>query len=223
MANLNTEFFNFFMDLAPNNNKDWFDQNRKRYKTFVKEPFDRLVGEVIEKIHEIDNQINCESKDCIFRINRDIRFSKDKTLYKMNRSAVISSGGKKRKDIPGVYFEIDCEKVRIYGGAYAPNKDQLQQIREEITLHTEIFNQLILDSDFVDTFGFVRGEKNTRIPKEFKDFGEHQPLIYNKQFYWFAEYPPDTALKDNFTDLIAAHYSIMKPLNDFFIKPIINH
>lgn len=222
MAYLSTEFFNFFKDLAPNNHKDWFDQNRKRYKNFVKDPFDQLVSEFIEKLHEIDSNINCESKDCVFRINRDIRFSKDKTVYKMNRSAIISRGGKKRKDIPGLYFEVDCEKVRIYGGAHAPNKDQLQQIREEITMHPEMFNELILESDFVNTFGFIRGEKNTRIPKEFKLFGESQPLIYNKQFYWFAEYPPETALQENFTDLIAAHYSIMKPLTDFFIKPITN-
>lgn len=222
MAHLSSEFFNFFMDLAPNNNKDWFDLNRKRYKTHVKNPFDQLVAETIEKMHEIDPSINCETKDCVFRINRDIRFSKDKTLYKMNRSAIISRGGKKRKDIPGLYFEVDCEKIRIYGGAYAPNKEQLQQIREEITLYPETFNELTNGLDFKKTFGLLRGEKNKRIPKEFKHFGELQPLIYNKQFYWFAEYPPEISLEKTFTEVLAAHYSIMKPLTDFFIKPIIN-
>ena len=220
MAHLTDEYFNFFKELAPNNNKDWFDQNRKRYKEHVKDPFDSLVAEAIEKLNEVDNDIQCEVKDCVFRINRDIRFSKDKTPYKMNRSAVISSGGKKRKDIPGVYFEVDCEKVRIYGGCYSPDKEQLQRIREEIAFNLEEFDKIINEKEFKATFGEIQGDKNARLPKELQEAAEKQQLIYNKQLYWFAEYPPETALQDDFTDILAAHLSIMKPLNDFLTKPI---
>lgn len=220
MAHLTSEFFDFFKELAPNNNKDWFDENRKRYKNHVKEPFDNLVEEAIEKVKEVDNRIECQPKDCVFRINRDIRFSKDKTPYKMNRSAIISVGGRKRKDIPGLYFEVDCEKVRIYGGCYQPDKDQLLRIREEIAFNPEEFQALINDKDFKSTFGDIQGEKNARIPKELQEAGAKEDLIYNKQFYWFAEYPPEIALKEDFPDLLAAHYSIMKPVSDFFEKPV---
>ena len=220
MTYLTSEFFDFFKELAPNNNKDWFDLNRKRYHQHVKNPFDHLLQDVLDKIVEIDPGIAIESKDCIFRINRDIRFSKDKTPYKMNRSAVIRKGGKKNKGMPGLYFEVDCEKVRIYGGVFEPTKEQLQSIREEIAYESETFSSLVEDVQFTNTFGSIRGEKHVRIAKEFQSAAEQQPMIYNKQFYWFAEYAPKIALEDNFSDLIAAHFSIMKPLNDFFIKPI---
>ncbi len=210
------------MDLAPNNNKEWFDENRKRYKQHVKDPFDNLVAETISKMNEVDQRIQLEPKDCVFRINRDIRFSKDKTPYKMNRSAIICHGGKKRKDLPGLYFEVDCEKVRIYGGCYMPDKDQLQRIREEIAFNPDEFEALILDSDFVNTFGSILGDKNARIPKELKDAAEKQPLIFNKQFYWYTELPIEMAIKDEFPEILAAHYSIMKPLCDFFEKPVTN-
>ncbi|MBL4705612.1 MAG: DUF2461 domain-containing protein [Flavobacteriales bacterium] len=221
MQHLTDEFFKFFMELAPNNNKDWFDVNRKRYKQHIKDPFDQLVGEVIEKMQEIDPRIEVQTKDCVFRINRDIRFSKDKTPYKMSRSAVISIGGKKRKDIPGVYFEVDCEKVRIYGGCFQPDKEQLLRIREEIAFNPENFVELIEDKEFKATFGEILGDKNARIAKELQEAGSKQELIYNKQFYWFAEYSPETALKDDFAEIIAAHFTIMKPLSDFLEKRVI--
>lgn len=220
MAHLTQDFLDFFMELAPNNNKDWFDANRKRYQKSVKVPFDNLVAEVIEKMHSIDNRIECAPKDCVFRINRDIRFSKDKTPYKMNRSAIVSFGGKKRKDVPGLYFQIDPEKVSIYGGSYQPDKDQLLRIREEIAFNPDQFTALLNDKDFKSTFGTIQGDKNARIPKELKEAGEKQELIYNKQFYWFAEYDSKIALKDDFVDNLIAHYTIMKPMCDFFERPV---
>ena len=221
MNSLDKEFFDFFKELAPNNNKDWFDLNRKRYVNHVKEPFQLLVQRIIDKMQEIDGSITCEPKNCIFRINRDIRFSKDKTPYKMNRSAVIRRGGKNNKGIPGLYFEIDCEKVRIYGGVFAPDKDQLLRIREEIAFNPEEFTELINDPEFITTFGNIRGDQNVRIAKELQSAAEKQPMIYNKQFYWFAEYSPDTAMQENFADIVAAHFSIMKRLTDFFMKPLL--
>ena len=139
----------------------------------------------------------------------------------MNRSAIISTGGKKRKDVPGLYFEVDCEKVRIYGGVYMPDKDQLTRIREEISFNMKAFDKIINESEFKSTFGDILGEKNVRIPKEFHEAGEQQELIYNKQFYWFAEYSTDVALRDEFPQFLANHYKIMKPISDFFEKPVL--
>lgn len=221
MAHLTQDFFDFFIELAPNNNKDWFDENRKRYQQYVKTPFDNLVSEVIEQMKEVDQRIDCQPKDCVFRINRDIRFSKDKTPYKMNRSAIVSIGGKKRKDIPGLYFEINPETVHIFGGCYMPGKEQLLRIREEIANHPEEFQALLNDINFTTTFETIKGEKNARIPKEFKEAAKTQPLLFNKQFYWSAEYDAKIALKEDFVSNLVAHYSIMKPLCDFFEKPAV--
>ena len=90
------DFIEFFKELAANNNKDWFDINRKRYTDVIKEPFKKFVLDLIVEVGKVNPKIkDIEPKDCIFRINRDIRFSKDKTPYKMNVSALIAPGGKR--------------------------------------------------------------------------------------------------------------------------------
>jgi hypothetical protein len=121
------DFLQFFKDLAPNNNKDWFDVNRKRYEEIVKIPFKKFVQHVISEMAKKDSAFkSLEAKDCIFRINRDVRFSKEKQPYKLMVSAVISPKGKKDKAINGVYFELTPEHVRVYGGVYEIEKDDLQ-------------------------------------------------------------------------------------------------
>ncbi len=114
MAFFDPDFIQFFKDLAPNNNKDWFDENRKRYETIVREPFKSFVDHMISELHKVNPKFtDLTNKDCIFRINRDIRFSKDKTPYKMNVSALVAVGGKKNYMGEGVYFELGPEHVRV--------------------------------------------------------------------------------------------------------------
>ena len=133
MAFFTGDFLQFFIDLAPNNNKDWFDLNRKRYENSVKEPFKKFVQHMIDEIAKKDKAFkDIEAKDCIFRINRDIRFSSDKTPYKMNVSAVVAPEGKKSKAVNGVYFELSPEHVRVYGGVYEIDKEEKLVIVQEI-------------------------------------------------------------------------------------------
>src|SRR6056300_1464554 len=100
------EYFDFFAELEKNNNKEWFDKNRKRYAKHVKEPFKKLVSDLITEVSFIDSDIaTLEPKNAIFRINRDIRFSNDKTPYKTFNGAVIAPKGKKDHTTPGIYVE----------------------------------------------------------------------------------------------------------------------
>lgn len=221
MAYFTEEFLNFFMELAPNNNKDWFDENRKRYHEYVKEPFDHFVADLITEMSEEDKSLaGLEAKNCIFRINRDIRFSKDKTPYKLNRSAAISKGGRKDMTNPGLYFEFTPEHARIYTGAYQPQKEHLQAIREEIANNLSKFDKIISDKEFVEVFGEVHGEKNARLPKELKDAGDKQPLIYNKNFYIYHTMPAETILKDDLINQILEPYRVAKPFIEFLRKPL---
>ena len=169
MTFFNQDFLQFFMDLAGNNNKDWFDQNRKRYEVNVKDAFKNFVTHIITKLAEEDPAFkDLEASSCIFRINRDIRFSKDKTPYKMNVSAVVAPEGKKSKAINGVYFELGPEHVRVYGGVYEIDKDDLLTVREGIAKNPEKFKKLYSEESFKNVFGEILGEKNKVIPKELK-------------------------------------------------------
>jgi uncharacterized protein (TIGR02453 family) len=217
MSFFKQEFLDFFIELAPNNNKDWFDLNRKRYEQFVKNPFSKFVQHIISEIAKTDKSFkDLEAKDCIFRINKDVRFSKDKSPYKMMVSAVVAPSGKKSKAINGVYFELGPEHLRVYGGIYEIEKEDLQELREGIAKKSDEFKKLYSDKKFKETFGAIRGEKNKIIPKELREAAEKETLIFNKQFHFFTEFPPETILDKNLDKIIIDCFETGKPIENFF-------
>jgi len=220
MAYFSSDFLAFFKELAANNHKDWFDENRKRYEKNVKKAFEVFVTDLIALVHKHDSAIEITYKEAIFRINRDIRFSKDKSPYKLNRSAIISPSGRKDKTNPGLYLEMGPAFFRIYSGVYQPNKEQLYDIRAFIIENESAFNKLISDKKFVKVFGEIRGEKNKILPKEFKAKAADIPLLFNKQFYWFTEFEPEIIEQDNLMDTIMDTYLVTKKMMDFFSKAI---
>lgn len=222
MSHLSPDFLEFFKELAPNNNKDWFDENRARYHESIKKPFEDFVTAVINEMRKTDESLNITYKDCIFRINRDIRFAKDKSPYKLNRSAFISNAGKKEKAIPGFYFELSPEHARVYTGVYQPDKEQLYAIREEIMENGKEFEKIISEKKFKATFGDILGDKNARLPKEFQAAAEKQSLLYNKQLYVYTTFEPEEILQEGFEKKIVETYKIAEPFAKFLSKPILN-
>ncbi len=212
----NQDFLHFFKELALNNNKDWFDVHRSRYELNIKEPFKTFVGDLAMYLAKYDSTLIQEPKNLIFRINRDIRFSKDKRPYKTFVSAIISSGGKKEKEMPGMYFELTTEGVFIYGGVFQPNKLQLEDIRYYIANNHNKFVDLINESKFKKQFGEVLGQKNVRLPKELQESGYIEPLIYNKQFYFRTQLPPEAITSKNLIQQMEKIYLLINPLNIFF-------
>jgi hypothetical protein len=217
MSFFSQDYLDFFIELAGNNNKDWFDLNRKRYEENIKKPFHNFTQHLINQIAKSDASFkDLEAKNCIFRINRDIRFSKDKAPYKMMCSAVITPGGKKSKAINGVYFELGPEHVRAYGGVYEVDKEGLETLREGIADNLEEFKKLYSSKKFKSTFGEIRGEKNKVLPSHLKEIAENESLIYNKQFYFFAEFPAQSVTSQDLDKIILECYEAGKPIEAFF-------
>lgn len=213
MAWFTNDFNAFFKDLAKNNNKEWFDANRKRYETSVKKPFEAFVAEVIKQVAKHDKNVRIEPKEAIFRINRDIRFSKDKTPYKLNKSAIVSAAGRQDHSTPGIYFELGPESVKFYGGAYEPEKEQLERIRTAIMRDPKGFRKTIETKAFTALFDGVRGEANKVLPAEFKEAAKKEPLIANKQFYVGAERPSKLVADPKLMEHLMDHYMAMCPFN----------
>ena len=219
MAYFTQDYLEFFKELAANNHKDWFHANKKRYENSAKEPFKVFVQDMIDRAAEKDDRFAGEAKNAIFRINRDIRFSKDKSPYKLQMGAVISPGGRKQgMGIPGMYLELSPAHFRFYSGIYMPEKDVLYRMREYIIKHSSELNKLVTDKEFVAKFGELRGEKNKVLPKEFKEAAQKQPLVFNKQFYFFAEFLPETILREDFADLIMEYFDASQPMREFLTK-----
>ena len=213
MAWFTNDFNGFFKDLAKNNNKEWFDANRKRYEESVKKPFEAFTSEVIKRIAKHDKTITIGPKEAIFRINKDIRFSKDKTPYKLNTSAIISPAGRKDHATPGIYFELGPENVKFYGGAYQPEKDQLEKIRTAILRDGKGFRKAIEGKAFTTLFGTVKGEVNKVLAPEFKAMMAKEPLIANKQFDVGAELPAKLVADAKLMEVLMDHYQAMCPFN----------
>lgn len=218
MSYFNPDFLDFFRELSENNNKQWFDANRQRYEKEVKEPFAKFVEEMIYRIQKIENDIFIRPMDAIFRINKDIRFSKDKTPYKTFVSANISKFGKKDKAYPGFYFEFSPDDVMIYGGVYMVEKDMLERIRYYIAENHEEFKKVYSGKAFVDKFGTIQGEKNKRIPEDFIDVVKTEPLITNKQFYYGAAVNAELILQPILPEVLMEYYYAGKEVKDFLSK-----
>lgn len=207
-------FFEFFIELTLNNHKTWFDVNRKRYEKEVKGVFENFVSALIERFElESEDFKGLVAKECIFRINRDVRFSKDKNPYKLFCSASIHKGGKKSMIPGGLYIEIGPEKCAIYSGVYMPEKDDLLSIRENIANNLDAFKVVLEDEQFITIFGTVRGEKNKKIDARFKEVSMIEPLIFNKQFYVVHEFDAEKTMDPDFLEYVIMVWKIALPLN----------
>jgi len=215
MQYFDQDYLDFFKELAPNNNKEWFDKNRKRYESVVREPFKVFISDLIQEIAKQDKEVQIEAKDAIFRINRDIRFSKDKTPYKLNNSAIVSKEGRKDKSYPGLYIELNPEHLGIYGGIYRADTKQIHRVRESIANNLTEFSSIINDRDFVDKFGTLKGEKHKRIPKKFVEIADKQGLIMNKQWYHNAFLTPEIIISDHLMETIVIYNKTALPLKHF--------
>lgn len=220
MPHFTPAFTDFFHQLEINNDRDWFNANKKLYEKEVKKPFELFVGALIDRMQAVDRNILITPKDAIFRIYRDTRFSKDKTPYKTQVSAILSPGGRKDMDYPGMYIELGGKHVRVYSGSYQPDKNQLEKIREKIITEGKRFQSLISDKEFVKHYGEIRGEKYKVLPKEIKEEAEKQPVLFNKQFYYFSEWKPEVVTKADFLDQIMTRYQVARPLTEFFIEAL---
>lgn len=212
----------FLSALNKNNNADWFHANKKYYLD-VKHEFEAFTSSLIGKLGEIDSGIkNLTPKDCMFRINRDIRFSNDKRPYKTNFGAYIVRNGKKSGNA-GYYVHIEPGESFLGGGMYCPEPKNLKAIRSEIYEESDTFKRIIKHPDFVSHFGEIWGEKLKLAPKGFdKDFADIELLKY-KSYVAMKSVSDDFFLSKNALNEILHVFKAMKPFGDFLNHAVIDH
>jgi uncharacterized protein (TIGR02453 family) len=160
----------FLKDLKKNNNKPWFDAHRKQYET-ARKNFETFIQTLIDKHALKDTTVKEQvAKQCMFRINRDIRFSKDKTPYKSYLSASINMAGKK-SIFAGYYFHLEPGASYVGGGVWMPLPPELRKIRQEIDYCYDEFKKIYGSKKFKSVYGgLYRGEdvSLTRVPQGFE-------------------------------------------------------
>lgn len=207
----------FLKNLEKNNNKDWFDANRKTYEDLRKQWL-AFTADAIEVVGKFDKDVAMlEPKSCIFRINRDIRFSKNKSPYKNNFGMSLSKGGK-RDDFCGYYLHIQPGASFIAGGSYMPMPDKLAAIRQEIDYNAKEFVDIITHKSFKANFGTLSGETLQRPPKGYEADNPMIQFIKHKSF--IAEYKlSDKDLLDpNFSKKMVDLFKAINPLNEFLYR-----
>ena len=208
-------YSSFFKELAKNNHKEWFHANKKRYENDVKIPFLNVLDELIPTLREWEEKIEGDSKRALFRINRDIRFSKDKSPYNTIMKAGFSAGGKK-SELPGFYLGIDAENIHVGGGLFMIGNPELKELRYHIAENPKSLLSIVEDTNFVQNFGKLKGEKAKRLDKELMIAAEKTDLIFHKQFYTMAEFPLSPFYgSEKIVDEILSHFEVIRPLNNY--------
>ena len=219
-TNMEKSTIDFLKKLRRNNNREWFQDNKPLYQAAVAD-FTVVIEELIAAVAKFDPLIGTvKAKDCLFRVFRDVRFSKDKSPYKSNFGAAFGLGGRKGVgDRGGYYLHVEPGgKSFIGGGMYMPPSDVLQRLRESISEDPRPLRKVVAAAGFRKTFGELRGEQLKRIPRGFDKEDPAEDLLRMKSFTaWHNLYDEDLLAKD-FVKKAAASCKQLKPLLDYINK-----
>ncbi len=210
----------FLKQLAKNNNKPWFDKNRDNYAA-AKEDFEVLVTEILDGLSGVEPAFKeVKAKDCIFRIFRDVRFSKDKSPYKPNFGAAFCKAGRKS---PEACYYLHLEpggKSFAGGGMWMPEPPLLKQVRQEIDYDFKEFKKIVEDKKFRKHFKKIDGEQLIKVPQGYK---EDNPAI---EYLKMKSYTVGNALSDEeiggkaLVKKTLETFTAMTPFLDFLNRPL---
>lgn len=211
----------FLKALAKNNNREWFEKNKSKYLE-AKDQFDQFVAELLKDLTEYDQSLaGLNPKKITFRIYRDIRFSKNKTPYKINMSAGISPRGK-MVDEPGVYLHIQPNnKSFVAAGLWMPQPEPLAKIRQEIDYNGNVLAKVMSDKKFKKMYGQFETEYALKnIPKGYDKDHAHIEWLKLKSFVVSHPFTDEEVKSKKFIKTVIDTYKTAKPLNDFLKEAI---
>jgi uncharacterized protein (TIGR02453 family) len=214
------ETVDFLKKLKKNKSKEWFDNNRTKYLA-AKENYLDFVTEILHTLKSIDPTLHdIQPKNCVFRINRDVRFSSNKNPYKTNFGASFSKGGKKIA-CAGYYFHLEPGACFIGGGYWMPMADDLNKIRQEIDYSFDEFKNIIQQRAFKNTFDTLDNKEILiRPPKGYEKDNPALEYLKLKNFIVMAGIEENELLEKDLIPKVISHFKIMKPLVDFLNRAI---
>lgn len=204
----------FLKELKRNNNRDWFIANKKKYEA-ASGDFFAFTEQLLAGISSFDGRMKAvTAKDCIFRINRDIRFSADKSPYKTHFGAYMAPGG--RKDMTaGYYMHLEPGQSFIAGGCYMPPTAMLEKIRKEIAWNYKDFLKITKNKTFKKNFQGFEGEKLKKPPRGFDPDHEAIELLKHKSFIVSSELSNSMLIVAGAEKTVTGICKSIYPLNEF--------
>jgi len=212
----------FLEDLVANNTTDWMHANKKRYENYKKD-YHNYIASILTEIKPLDKSLEpLEVKNCTFRINRDIRFSKDKSPYKTNMGVWFTQNINK-KNSPGYYIHFEKGKSFIAGGVWCPEPNELKQIRKEIEFFHDDLEKIVNDKTFKKEFGTLTRDESNTLKNAPKGFDPNHPAV---EFLKLKSYTASQKIADksftepDFSKKIAQKLIVLKPMNDFLKRAL---
>jgi len=207
----------FLKDLKKNNNKPWFEAHRKEYEA-GKSDFAAFIQTVIDKHSKNDTTIkSIVAKDCMFRINRDVRFSKDKSPYKTNMGAYINRGGKKSV-FAGYYFHCEPGQSFVGGGLWMPMPPELNKVRQEIDYNLDAFKKIITSKKFKAVYKDLSHDKEyvlSRVPKGYEPTNPAAEYLKMKSFVSMTSLKDSDLTSKDLVKKTTTAFEALQPLLDF--------
>lgn len=216
------QILQFLQKLEKNNNKIWMDEHRSEYLD-AKTSFEEFVDELLVEMKSIDKNLDTlTAKDCTFRINRDVRFSKNKNPYKNNMSAYFNQNGKKGIGA-GYYFHLEPKKCFVACGIWMPANDELKKIRQEIDYNLDELNSMMKKTEFKKQFenGLAQSDKLVRAPKGYEEDNEAIEFLKLKSFIVQKSINDETLLPKDIKNNIIAIMKAGKPLVEFINRGLV--
>ena len=211
----------FLKKLKKNNDRDWFNANKMEYEA-AREEFTAIIGKLIEGIAAFDpDVIGIDPKKCVFRIYRDVRFSKDKSPYKTNFGGSVAPGGRK-SGIPGYYIHVEPGTCFLAGGLYMPQAADLLAVRKAIAADPKALPKIEKNAAFKKHLGKI--ETHGRLKTSPKGFDADHPAIEYlrmKDFTVHQKIKDEAAMRSpKFPGEAVKVYKAMKPFLDFLREAI---
>lgn len=210
----------FIKELRQNNQRDWFEKNRDRYEAARKD-FILFLETLVEGASAFEPALAGQKpKDLMFRIYRDVRFSNDKRPYKEHICAYMAEGGRKTIN-PGFYLHISPDNQSfLAGGVWMPPAPELKAIRQEIDYNLEELQGLLNNAEFKRYFDGLGGEKLKTTPKGYDADNPAIEFLRHKSWNASCMFSDELVTSDRFYDEVLAAMQAVKPINDFFMRPM---
>jgi uncharacterized protein (TIGR02453 family) len=211
---LQSSTLHFLTALVQNNNREWFQENRNQYDG-ARADFEKLVGILITEVGKFHDLGNLQVKECIFRINRDVRFSKNKAPYKSNLSAGIGPGGRGSGRVD-YYLHIQPDGQSFLGGGmWDATAGQLARFRQEIDYNADELKGIMFDKNFRAFFPEISGESLKTTPKGYPKDHPEIDLLRRKQLFFVHRFTDKEVTSKDFAGLIIKGMQLLKPYTDF--------
>ncbi len=212
LAGIPPSTLKFLRDLSVNNNREWFKANKPRYQT-EHEHMIAFANRLLTEMQKLDELVPMSGKQSLFRIYRDIRFSKDKSPYKRHFSGRLKRATKWKRG--GYYYHIEPGASFVAGGFWGPNSADLKRIRQEIAADPDSMRRLVADRTFKRTFGQLRGDQLKTSPQGYSRDHPAIGLLRYKHFLLIREFADEEVMDDRFLKELVRTYQRMRPFFDY--------